>query len=113
MKNLLRKKNDARGHALVLTDELLAKEVANGDVDVALALAAALNPTMFANTVDFHNPTNAADPYAVIRIRSSGKAYAIHFKTILMAAAKVYAETGERCEILQRAIPNKTPEYIR
>lgn len=106
-------KEHDNGRALVLTEQILTREVANGNVDVALALAAALNPTMFANTVDFRDPTNVKDAYAVVRIRSSGKAYAIHFKTILMAAVKLYAETGEKCEVLERAIPNKTPQYIR
>jgi len=89
------------GQALVLTEERLRDEIAKNNCEVLLVIAAALNPTMFSETVEFREPTNPADKnYAIIRIPETGNAYAIHFATAAKLALLVCAKTAKRTEVL-------------
>lgn len=94
-------KNDT-GRALVLTGERLGEELAKSNPEVLLVIAAALNPTMFAEKVAFLTPSHPADDenYAIIRIPETGNAYAIHFETVAKLALIICAKTGKRSEVL-------------
>jgi len=93
---------EGAGRALVLTEKRLHEELEKGNSEVLLVVAAALNPTMFGEKVDFLSPDNSTDQedYAVIRIPETGNAYAIHFETVAKLALIICAKTGKRSEVL-------------
>ena len=90
------------GRALVLTEKQLSKEAAKNNPEVLLVIAAALNPMMFSEKVDFLKPTDPADEenYVIIRIPGTGHVYAVHFATVAKLALVVAAKTGKRSEVL-------------
>jgi hypothetical protein len=90
------------GHALILTEKRLREELSKNNPEVLLIIAAALNPMMFADKVDFLSPTSAVDDenYVVIRISGTGNAYAIHFTTVAKLALILAAKTGKRSEAM-------------
>jgi len=99
------------GQALVLTERRLREEVSKNNPEVLLAMAAALNPMMFSDKVDFLKPTGPADEknYVVIRISETGNVYAIHFTTVAKLALVVAAKTGKRSEVLGSIEPVSAP----
>jgi hypothetical protein len=95
----------SKDRALVLTEKVIQAKVAEGDCEVLLALAAAINPTMFSDKVEFYQADGSErSEYAVIRIRETGNAYAVHFETAAKLALQLRARTGVRSEILDRII---------
>ena len=90
------------GQALVLTEKRLREEASKNNPEVLLVIAAALNPIMFSDKVDFLKPTDSVDEknYAVIRVSATGSTYAIHFTTVAKLALVVAAKTGKRSEVL-------------
>jgi len=103
------------GQALVLTQRRLREEVSKNNPEVLLVMAAALNPIMFSDKVDFLKPTGAADEknYVVIRISETGNAYAIHFDTVAKLAIQLQVKTGVKSEVLGRIVHNETARPLR
>lgn len=109
-----------RGHALILTEKRLREEFSKNNSEVLLIMAAALNPMMFADKVNFLNPTNAMDDanYVVIRVSATGNAYAIHFETVAKLALILAAKTGKRSEVMRNiehacARAKQAPNYFQ
>jgi hypothetical protein len=103
------------GQALLLTEKRLREELSKNNVEVLLVTAAALNPMMFSDKVDFLRPTNPADEknYVVIRICETGNVYAIHFDTVAKLAIQLQAKTGVKSEVLARIVHRKTARPLR
>jgi hypothetical protein len=103
------------GQALLLTEKRLREELSKNNVEVLLVTAAALNPMMFSDKVDFLRPINPADErnYAVIRICETGNAYAIHFDTVARLAIQLQVKTGMKSEVLARIVHSETAQPLR
>ena len=87
--------------ARILTADDLRSELVKGNMEVTLVLAAALNPTMFNDKIKICEPTDSRySNYTVFEVLGSANAYALSFETILAAAARLYADTGKKCELL-------------
>jgi hypothetical protein len=97
------------GQAVVLTERRLREGVSKNNLEVLLVMAAALNPMMFSDKVDFLRPTDPADEknYVVIRISETGNAYAIHFDTVAKLAIQLQVKTGMKSEVLDRITWNE------
>jgi hypothetical protein len=103
-----------KGRALVLTEKHLSEEIFKNNPEVLLVTAAALNPTMFSDKVEFLTPTDPADEknYIVIRIPETGNAYAIHYDTVAKLAIQLQAKAGTRSEVLGGIVHSKTPRPL-
>ena len=98
----------SEARARILTADDLRSELVKGNMEVTLVLAAALNPTMFSDKVKICEPTDSRySKYTVFEVVSSGNAYALSFDTILGAAARLYADTGKKCELLVNLGPRE------
>ena len=79
-----------------------------GNMEVTLVLAAALNPTMFSDKIKICESTDSRySRYTVFEVVSSGNAYALSFDTILGTAVRLYADTGKKCELLVNLGPRE------
>lgn len=101
------------GQARVLSYGNLRSAVAMGNEEVVLVLAAALNPTMFKDKVEVHEPIDPSYVnYMVFKVLDSGNAYAISLDTIILHAARLYAAIGRKCEVLSAVDARDTGFYI-
>jgi len=83
---------------LILTEDAIRREIRAGNLEVLVAIAFAIQPTLFADKVEAYKP-DGFDGFRFV-IKDSGNSYAMFNKDILKIAIEMMHKTGLKPEIL-------------